>query len=79
RLSTKELVGTDIAHAVMLHIAGAVIYFNSGTIDWRLVGLLLIGSLPGVFIGSRLSKYIPDRVMRPLLATVLVISGWKLI
>lgn len=79
RLSTKELVGTDIAHAVMLHIAGTIIYFNSGTIDWRLVGLLLIGSLPGVFMGSKLSKYIPDRFMRPVLATVLVISGWKLI
>lgn len=79
RLATKELVGTDIAHAVMLHIAGTIIYFNSGTIDWRLVGLLLIGSLPGVFMGSRLSKYIPDRFMRPVLATVLVISGWKLI
>jgi uncharacterized protein len=71
-------VGTDIAHAVMLHIAGTIIYFNSGTIDWRLVELL-IGSLPGVFMGSRLSKYIPDRFMRPVLATVLVISGWKLI
>lgn len=79
RLATQELVGTDIAHAMMLHIAGTVIYFNSGTIDWKLVGLLLIGSLPGVFIGSRLSKYIPDRILRPVLATVLVISGWKLI
>ena len=63
----------------MLHIAGAIVYFNAGTINWSIVGLLLIGSLPGVFLGSKLSKYIPDRIMRPLLATVLVISGWKLI
>lgn len=79
RLSTKELVGADIVHAVMLHIAGALVYMNAGTINWTIVGLLLIGSLPGVFLGSKLSKYIPDRFMRPILATVLVISGWKLI
>lgn len=79
RLASKELVGTDISHAVMLHIAATLVYFSAGTIDWRLVGLLLLGSLPGVFLGSRLSKYIPDRVMRPILAVVLALSGWKLI
>lgn len=79
RLASKQLVGADIVHAVMLHLAGAIAYFSSGTINWTLVGLLLIGSLPGVFLGSKVSKFIPDRVMRPILATVLVISGWKLI
>ncbi len=79
RLSSKELVGADIVHAVMLHIAGTIVYFNAGTINWTIVGLLLIGSLPGVFLGSKLSKYVPDRIMRPVLATVLVISGWKLL
>jgi len=39
----------------------------------------LIGSLPGVYLGSKLSKFIPDRYLRPMLATVLVISGLKLI
>ncbi len=79
RLSTKELVGADISHAVVLHVAGTLAYLNAGTINWTLVVLLLIGSLPGVFIGSKLSKYIPDRYMRPVLATVLAISGWKLL
>lgn len=79
RLSTKKLIGTDISHAVMLHTAGALVYFSAGTINWMIVGLLLVGSLPGVFMGSKLSKYIPDKVMRPIMATVLVISGWKLI
>lgn len=79
RLSSRELVGTDIFHAVMLHIAGALVYFSAGTINWTIVGLLLIGSLPGVYIGSKCSKFIPDRFMRPVLATVLVLSGWKLI
>lgn len=79
RLATKELVGADIVHGLVLNIAGAIVYFTAGTINWTIVGLLLIGSLPGVFLGSKLSKYIPDRIMRPVLATVLVISGWKLI
>jgi uncharacterized membrane protein YfcA len=79
RLSSKELVGADISHAVVLHVAGTLAYLNAGTINWPIVLMLLIGSLPGVFIGSKLSKYIPDRYMRPVLATVLAISGWKLL
>ena len=79
RLTSKELVGTDIFQAFMLLASAVIGYLNAGTINWTLVMLLLIGSLPGVFLGSKLSKYIPDRLMRPVLATVLVISGWKLI
>src|SRR5947209_12552719 len=79
RLTAKELVGTDIFQAFMLLAAGAIAYIAGGTVNWPIVGLLLIGSLPGVLIGSRLSKFIPDPFMRPILAVVLVISGWKLI
>lgn len=79
RLTSRELVGTDVFQAFMLLAAGAITYLVAGTINWTLVGLLLIGSIPGVFIGSKLSKYIPDRYMRPVLATVLAVSGWKLI
>ena len=79
RLTSRELVGTDVFQAFMLLAAGAITYLVAGTINWTLVGLLLIGSIPGVFMGSKLSKYIPDRYMRPVLATVLAISGWKLI
>ena len=79
RLTAKELVGTDIFQAFMLLAAGAIAYIAGGTVNWPIVGLLLIGSLPGVVIGSRVSKYIPDPFMRPILAVVLVISGWKLI
>jgi len=79
RLTSRELVGTDVFQAFMLLAAGAITYLVAGTINWTLVGLLLIGSIPGVFMGSKLSKYIPDRYMRPVLATVLALSGWKLI
>jgi uncharacterized membrane protein YfcA len=79
RLTPKELVGTDIFQAFMLLTAGTIAYITAGTINWYITGMLLIGSLPGVYLGSKLSKYIPDLYMRPILAIVLVISGWKLI
>ena len=79
RLTAKELVGTDVFQAFMLLAAGAIAYLNAGTINWTIAGLLLLGSLPGVLMGSRLSKYVPDRYMRPVLATVLAVSGLKLI
>ena len=79
RLTAKELVGTDIFQAFMLLASGMIAYLAGGTINWQIAGLLLIGSLPGVFIGSRASKFVPEKYMRPVLAVVLVISGWKLI
>jgi uncharacterized protein len=79
RLTSKELVGTDIFQAFMLLAAGAIAYIVAGTINWPVVGMLLLGSLPGVYLGSKSSKFIPERFMRPVLATVLAISGLKLI
>jgi len=77
-LSPKELVGTDIFQAFLLLCAGVIGYLGAGTINWPMVGLLLIGSLPGVFIGSKVSKYLPERYLRPVLALVLAISGYQL-
>jgi uncharacterized membrane protein YfcA len=79
QLTTKKLVGTDIFQGLMLVTAGTVAYLLGGTIQWLMVGSLLIGSLPGVILGSYLSKYIPDHYMRPVVAVVLAISGLKLI
>jgi uncharacterized membrane protein YfcA len=79
QLGPRELVGTDIFQAFMLLASGVIGYLLSGTINWPMVLLLLVGSLPGVFLGSRLSKYIPDSILRPLLASVLAFSGWKLL
>ncbi len=79
RLTSKELVGTDIFQAFMLLASGAIAYIIAGTINWPIVGMLLIGSLPGVYLGSKSSKFIPERYMRPVLAMVLAVSGLKLI
>jgi hypothetical protein len=79
KLTPKELVGTDVFQAFLLLLAGVVGYLGSGSINWMIVGALLIGSLPGVIIGSITSKFIPNRFLNPVLAVVLAISGWKLI
>ena len=48
-----------------------------GTVDWSLLSYLVIGSLPGIYIGSHLGVKVPDHVMRPLLAIILLAVGIK--
>lgn len=74
-LGTKRMVGTDVFHAAMLTTAAAIGQFYVGKVNLPLVGNLLIGSIPGVLLGSMLSARLPEKVVRPVLATVLFISG----
>ncbi len=78
-LVTKRLVGTEIAHAVPLTLVAGLGHASMGNMDWHLLGYLLIGSLPGIYMGSHLSGRIPDQVLRPCLATMLVFIGYKLV
>lgn len=71
-LATKRLIGTEIAHAVPLTLVAGLGHASLGNMDWHLLGYLLIGSLPGIYMGSHLSGRIPDQVLRPCLATMLV-------
>lgn len=75
----KRLVGSDVVHGLFLLGVAALGHAGLGTIDYRLLGGLLFGSLPGVWIGSRLSARFPDQVLRPVLATTLLYLGLKLI
>jgi uncharacterized membrane protein YfcA len=77
-LTTKRLVGTEIAHAVPLTLVAGLGHASMGNMDWHLLGYLLIGSLPGIYMGSHLSGRIPDHVLRPCLASMLVFIGYKL-
>ena len=79
RLSTRQVVGTDIAHAVPLTLIGGLGHAALGTVNYALLGSLLLGSLPGIWIGSHLSSHIPERVLRSLLATMLLIIGGKFV
>jgi len=74
-----RIVGSDIAHAVPLTAVAGLGHWWLGSVDWALLGSLIVGSLPGIWIGSHISTKIPDRVLRPILATMLVLVGAKLI
>jgi len=79
RLATVRIVGTDLAHAIPLTAVAGLGHMHMGNVDLGLLGSLLIGSLPGIYIGSHLSAKIPERVLRPILATLLMIIGIKFV
>ncbi len=78
-LRAHKVVGTDIFHAAALLYVAGFGHFIAGNVDMRIVGWLLLGSIPGVLIGGRLSLSIPENLLRFALATVLGLSGLKLI
>ena len=78
-LATRRLVGTEIAHAVPLTLAAGLGHASMGNMDWHLLGYLLIGSLPGIYIGSHLAGRVSDGILRPCLAVMLFSIGYKLV
>ena len=79
RLEARRLVGTDIAHAVPLTLVAGIGHATLGHVDWSLLGALLIGSIPGIWIGAQLTKKMPDTLVRTLLCVSLVTAGLKVI
>ena len=79
RLTTVKVVGTDIAHAVPLTAVAGLGHMTLGTVDFVLLGSLLLGSLPGIYIGSHLSAKVPEKVLRPILAVMLLLIGTRLV
>ncbi len=78
RLPAIRVVGTDIVHAVPLTAIAGLGHASLGTVDFHLLGSLIIGSLPGIYIGSHLSSKIPERMLRGALASMLILIGGKL-
>jgi uncharacterized protein len=78
-LGASELVGTDLVQAIPLVAAAAAGHLLFGDVRLGLTVSLLVGSVPGVWLGARLSSRAPDGVIRPALALVLVASGLKLL
>jgi uncharacterized membrane protein YfcA len=79
KLSPAEVAGTDIAYAVPLTAIAAAGHWWLGSIDWTLLVTLLIGSLPGITLGSMLARKVPERFLRALLAMTLTGVAFKLI
>jgi uncharacterized membrane protein YfcA len=79
KMTPSELVGTDIAHAFLLVTSAGIIHAGIGNVDYMLVLNLLLGSIPGVVLGSTLSSKLPTKPLRAILAIMLLISGIKLL
>jgi uncharacterized membrane protein YfcA len=78
-LPTSKLVGTEIAHAVPLTLIAGLGHASAGNVDFGLLANLLVGSLPGIWVGSHTAGAVPDKVLRPALAAMLIYAGLKLL
>ncbi|KFX82049.1 membrane protein, partial [Ralstonia solanacearum] len=78
-LKSAEVAGTDIAYAVPLTAVAGLGHMYLGTIDWNLLVSLLVGSIPGIWLGARLSKSLPERLTRGALAATLTVTAIKLV
>jgi uncharacterized membrane protein YfcA len=76
-LPSHKVVGGDIAHAVPLTFIAGFAHLLLGNVDFALLGSLLIGSLPAIHLGAQLSRRIPNKLLQPILASVLMVLGLK--
>jgi len=79
RKSSISIVGTDIAHAVPLTAIAGLGHLHFGSVDFSLLFGLLAGGVPAIYLGSLIGKKLPDKVLRPLIALLLLAMGIKLI
>jgi len=73
-----RLVGTDIQHGLILAGVAGFAHVVAGSVDWPLVATLLVGSIPGILLGSRLCARTPNALLRPVLALGLLLAGLRL-
>ncbi|MBX6396015.1 MAG: sulfite exporter TauE/SafE family protein [Alicyclobacillaceae bacterium] len=78
-VAAAKLVGTDITQAVLVTGAAGLTHLAFGTVNLKLVGWLLVGSIPGIILGSRLTTRVPDLAVRIGLVVMLAVSGVKLL
>jgi uncharacterized protein len=79
RLSPQRVVGTDVFHAAILLWAAGLAHLAAGNVDFGLVGTILLGSVPGVWLGSHWSVRVEPAVLRTTLAVVLIGAGLALL
>jgi uncharacterized membrane protein YfcA len=77
-LRTRTLIGSDVVHAVPLTLISGLGHLSMGNTDLTLLGLLLLGSIPGIVIGARLTGKLPDWFLRISLAIILGIAAYQL-
>ena len=79
QLPMARIVGSDIAHAVPLTLIAGIGHWALGAIDWHLMAVLLMGSLPGIIIGSYFATRVPEMALRLMLAVTLIVVAGKLV
>lgn len=79
RLESHKVVGTDIAHAVPLTLVAGIGHATLGHVNWGLLVWLLMGSVPGIWLGAKLTRHLPEKLVRALLCVSLVTAGLKVI
>ncbi len=77
-LPLPRIVAADIAYAVPLTLVAGLGHASLGSVDWDLLAKLLAGSLPGIWLGSRLIHKAPERLLRSMLSVLLAYAGTKL-
>jgi uncharacterized protein len=78
KLPTARIVGSDIAHAVPLTLVAGIGHWFLGSIDWNIFAALILGSVPGILIGSYAAVRVPETALRIVLAATLVAVAIKL-
>ncbi len=78
-LSARRLIGTDIVHAIPLTFLAGMSHFSMGNVDLPILGILLIGSVPGIALGSRITGLVPDWFLRIALSIVLLWAAYSLV
>ena len=73
------IVGTDIAHATVLSLVVGIAHMTQGNVDFGLAGTLLLGSIPGVIVGSRIAPWLPGKPLKAILAGMLIFVGLRLL
>jgi uncharacterized protein len=79
RMTPHKLVATDLVHAIPLAMVAGTGYLLAGMVDWPMLLSLLVGSIPAVWLGSKLSARMSGRWLQVMLATVLIVSGFKVL
>jgi uncharacterized membrane protein YfcA len=76
---TRELVGTDLAHGVFLALATGLGHMLVARVDFAVLGQLLLGTLPGIYVGTQMAGLLPETTLRRAIAVVLLVVAVKLV
>src|ERR1700689_3896526 len=78
KIPMRQIIGSDIVHAVPLTLVAGIGHWFLGSIDWQIFTALILGSIPGILIGSYAAARVPETALRVVLAVTLVAVAIKL-